>query len=146
MPYTCTCKSHGSDQLTNEILQCTCVHCVCSASLCSLVEDVMDDDCNIQCILCFLPSLSSLVKDVLNEFCVLNSRQPFTYQESRIPLTKSDCPLLPTDCIWKAQAFAALHLLQLTSPRMFILALGTEMCYFIMWLSFLRESCVARFT
>ena len=42
-------------------------------------------------------------KDRLDEFCVLNSRPPFTYQDSRTPVKKSKCPFLPADRMWKAQ-------------------------------------------
>ena len=61
-------------------------------------------------------------------------------------ITKSECSLLPADCVWNTQAFATVHLLQLTALRIFILSLETEKCYFIGWLSLWREGCVASVT
>ena len=80
--------------------------------------------CNIRCV-CFT-SLCSLIEDGLNEFSVLSSRVLFTYQDSRTPITKSECPLLPAHRVWKAQAFATLRLPHPTGQRIFILPLGTE--------------------
>ena len=92
--------TRGCDQLTSEIVQHT--HCVCSASLCSLVGHVLD------------------------ELCVLNSTLPLTYQDSLTPLTKLELRFLPVDHMLKVQAFATVRLLQLTGPTIFILSLATE--------------------
>ena len=53
---------------------------------------------------------------------------------------KSYYPLLPVDHVHKGQAFSAMHLLQPTAPRIFILPLGTKSnCYLIGWHGLMRK-------
>ena len=59
--------------------------------------------------------------------CMLTRKSTvITHQDSHTPLMNSDFPLLDVDHVWNGQAFSAMHLLQPTGPRVFILALRTN--------------------